>query len=231
MMSLTSFLGGTRSLTSTLGDVPQKFVDLNIFVYRSSISQSRVLARGWTLITVIAKVARPGMSGLAYLVASQSGGRRRWLRRGPVLVGDKSSRLEVKFQKRQTTSNEPDDIRRTTSSAVRRRHDPELRVAAKALAEELAAARPGPGGSVDGTYPPTVCLKEEEWRTLWTAPGRSNLCLSLSVSRFPTITLLYLSIYLSIYLARAGQRHGAACGAPNLADAADKNSTQTIETG
>ena len=39
-MSLTSILGGTRSLTSILGGVPQKLVDLNIFVHRSSISQS-----------------------------------------------------------------------------------------------------------------------------------------------------------------------------------------------
>ncbi|EJK57050.1 hypothetical protein THAOC_22951 [Thalassiosira oceanica] len=61
-MSLTSILGGTRSLTCTLGDVPQKLVDLNIFVHRSSISQSRALARGWALVTVIAEVARPGTS-------------------------------------------------------------------------------------------------------------------------------------------------------------------------
>ena len=62
MMSLTSILDGSRSLTSTLGDVPQKLVDLNIFVHRSSISQSRALARGWALVTVIAEVARPGSS-------------------------------------------------------------------------------------------------------------------------------------------------------------------------
>ena len=60
MMSLTSILGGTRSLTSTLGNVPQKLVDLNIFVHRSSISQSRALAREWALVTIIAEVARPG---------------------------------------------------------------------------------------------------------------------------------------------------------------------------
>ena len=60
--SLTSILGGTRSLASTLGGVPQKLVDLNIFVHRSSISQSRALARKWALVTVIAEVAWPDTS-------------------------------------------------------------------------------------------------------------------------------------------------------------------------
>ena len=61
-MSLTSNLGGTRGLASTLGGVPQKLVYLIIFVHRSSISQSRALARGWALVTVIAEVARPDTS-------------------------------------------------------------------------------------------------------------------------------------------------------------------------
>ena len=63
-MSLTSNLGGTRGLASTLGGVPQKLVYLNTFFHRSSISQSRALAWGWALVTVIAKVARPDTSSV-----------------------------------------------------------------------------------------------------------------------------------------------------------------------
>jgi len=48
-MSLTSNLGGTRGLASTLGGVPQKLVYLNIFVH-ISVSLERWLGDGpWSL--------------------------------------------------------------------------------------------------------------------------------------------------------------------------------------
>ncbi|EJK67687.1 hypothetical protein THAOC_11246, partial [Thalassiosira oceanica] len=121
-------LGGTRSLSSTLGDMPKKLVDLNIFVHRSSICQSRALARGWALVTVIAEVARPGTSELAYLGNPGQDD----VGCGEVQYWWETSRLEVKFEK--GTDNEQ---RARLSDAPLALRSDDLRVAAKAVAVDV----------------------------------------------------------------------------------------------